>query len=170
MTMGATVNDTWKVMGRGVCTGVLAGVAGTVAMTLSEKLEQAITGRPSSYIPAHTVERFLGLPTKPDEQRKWMNWAAHWGLGSIPAALRGIMAEGGMRGPLASAMFFVTRMTTDETAENVAGVGKPPWSWRAALASVDVLHKAVYAFVTGAVADALAATPPPLAHRSGGHG
>jgi hypothetical protein len=164
------MNETWKVIGRGVRTGIVAGVAGTVAMTLSEKIEQALTGRPSSYIPAHTVERLLGLPAKPDDQRTWMNWAAHWGLGVVPAALRGIMAEGGMRGPLSSTMFFVTRMATDETAENVAGTGKPPWSWSAPLATVDVLHKAVYAYVTGAVADALAATPPPLARRTGGHG
>lgn len=74
-----------------------------------------------------------------------------------------------MRGPLASALFFTARMTTDETMENVAGVGKPPWSWPAGLASIDVLHKAIYAFATGLVADRLASTPPPLARRSGGH-
>lgn len=50
------------------------------------------------------------------------------------------------------------------------GVGKPPWSWPPKLAAVDVLHKAVYGFATGAVSDALATTPPPLARRSGGHG
>jgi hypothetical protein len=164
------MNDVWKIMGRGIRTGIIAGVAGTTVMTLSEKLEQVLSGRPDSYIPAHTVERFLGLPTKPDSERTWMNWAAHWGLGVLPAALRGIMAESGMRGPLASTMFWITRTTTDELGENLAGVGKPPWSWRAALASVDVLHKAVYAFATGAVADALASTPPPLAQRTGGHG
>ena len=164
------METTWKVLGRGFGRGVLAGLAGTAAMTVSEKIEQAVTGRPSSYIPAHTMERFLGLPTKPDEQRKWMSWAAHWGLGTLPAALRGIMAEGGMRGPLASSLFLATRVTTDETMENVAGVGKPPWSWRSGLATIDVLHKAVYAFATGLVADRLATTPPPLARRSGGHG
>jgi hypothetical protein len=68
---------------------MIAGLAGTVAMTLSEKAER---------------------------------------LGVVPAALRAIMAEGGMRGPLASTLFLTTRVTTDETMENVAGVGKPPWS------------------------------------------
>jgi len=41
--------------------------------------------------------------------------------------------------------------TTDETMEQVAGVGKPPWSWPPKLAAVDVPHKAVYAFASGAV-------------------
>lgn len=160
----------WEVLLKGAGKGMIAGVAGTAAMTASEKIEQAITGRPSSYIPGHTVERLLVLPTKSDEDRKWMNWAAHWGLGVLGAPWRGIMAEGGMRGPMASLLFFVTRLTTDETMENVTGVGKPPWSWTKGLQVVDVLHKAVYAFATGAVADALASEPPPLAQRSGGHG
>lgn len=139
-------------------------------MTVSEKAEQAVTGRPNSYIPAHTMERFLGLKTKPDEQRKWLNWIAHWGLGSLPGALRGVMAEGGTRGPLASFLFLSTRLTTDETMENVAGVGKPPWSWPASLGCIDLFHKAVYAFATGALAAALATTPPPLADKRGRHG
>lgn len=162
-------DNPWTVMGRGVRTGIIAGLAGTAAMTISEKIEQAITGRPNSFIPAHALERVLGLPTEPDQQRRWLSWVAHWGLGTLPAALRGIMAEGGMRGPLASTMFFVTRMTTDETMENVTGVGKPPWSWGARLGAIDTLHKGVYAFATGAVADLLATTGPPLARRRGGH-
>ncbi len=149
---------------------MLAGLVGTTVMTLSEKAEQAVTGRPNSFIPAHATERTLGLPTKPDKDRQWMAWAAHWGLGVVPAALRGVMAEGGMRGPLANAMFWVTRLTTDETMENVSGVGKPPWSWGPKMGAIDLFHKGVYAFATGMVADRLATTPPPLAERSGGHG
>jgi hypothetical protein len=46
--------------------GLAAGAAGVAAMTLAEKLEQRfITGRPNSYVPAHTLERLLGLPHKP---------------------------------------------------------------------------------------------------------
>jgi hypothetical protein len=45
-----------------LASGLLAGVAGVAAMTLAEKLEQAVTGRPNSYVPAHTLERLLGLP------------------------------------------------------------------------------------------------------------
>ena len=164
------MEQTWAVIARGTWKGMVAGVAGTAAMQISEKLEQRLTGRPNSYIPAHTLERFLGLATKPDKDRVAMNQAAHWALGVVPAALRGIMSEGGMRGPLASLMFFATRFTTDETMENVAGTGKPPWAWPTREVAPGMLHKAVYAFTTGAVADALATTPPPLAKRGGGHG
>ncbi len=46
--------------------GLVAGLAGVAAMTLAEKAEQLLTGRPNSYVPAHTLERLLRLPSKPD--------------------------------------------------------------------------------------------------------
>jgi hypothetical protein len=40
-----------------VVRGLVAGLAGVAAMTATEKLEQAFTRRPNSYVPAHTLER-----------------------------------------------------------------------------------------------------------------
>src|SRR4051794_1574029 len=75
--------------------GLLAGVAGVAAMTLAEKLEQAWTKRPNSYVPAHTLERLLGLPTRPDAERLWLNWVMHWGQGIALGPVRALMAEKG---------------------------------------------------------------------------
>lgn len=75
------------------------------------------------------------------------------GVGTV----RGAMAFAGLRGPWASAMFAVVRLTADQTVENWTGVGAPPWTWPRDELAVDLLHKIVYAFATGAVADALAA-------------
>jgi hypothetical protein len=60
---------------------LVAGAVGVAVMTLGEKAEQAVTHRPSSFVPAHTLERLLGLPTKPDRQRRGFNLAMHWGQG-----------------------------------------------------------------------------------------
>jgi hypothetical protein len=67
------------------------------------------------------------------------------------------MAQSGLRGPWASGMFTVTRLTTDQILENATGVGAPPQTWPRRELVVDVLHKTIYGFATGAVADALAA-------------
>jgi len=144
----------------GVWKGMLAGAGGVAVMTLGEKLEQAITKRPNSYMPAHTLERVLGLRRKPDRERGTLNMGMHVGQAILLGALRGIMAEGGLRGPWASAMFTVIRMANDQTVENVTGQGAPPWTWPRDELIVDVLHKGVYAFATGAIADALAEDPP----------
>jgi hypothetical protein len=42
--------------------------------------------------------------------------------------------------------------------ENWTGVGAPPWTWPRDELVIDLAGKAVYAFATGVVADALAAT------------
>jgi hypothetical protein len=149
--------------------GLLAGAAGVAAMTLAEKLEQALTGRPNSYVPAHAAERLLGLPQRPDRDRLLLNWAMHWGQGILLGAVRALMAERGVRGPVGSFLHLNLRLLNDQTLENATGVGAPPWTWPVDEQAVDLLHKAVYAFVTGAVVDRLVEDPLRGQRRSGGH-
>jgi hypothetical protein len=151
------VGTTRTVLGRAVGSGVLAGVAGVAVMTVAEKLEQAVTRRPDSLVPGRAAERLLGLePAAAPGIRRRM-WAMHVGMAAGVGALRGVMAFAGLRGPWASAMFTVVRLTADQTVENWTGVGAPPWTWPRDELVVDVAGKAVYAFVTGAVADRFAA-------------
>ncbi len=140
--------------------GILAGLAGTAAMTLGEKLEQAITKRPDSYIPADTLGRLTRITPKSDQQKLAMNWAMHWGQGILFGALRGLMAEHGLRGPMGSFLFMNFRLLNDETLENATGVGALPWTWPVDEQVIDLVHKGVYAFVTGGVADRLIEGPP----------
>ncbi|MCZ9352540.1 hypothetical protein NGM36_22690 [Streptomyces mutabilis] len=109
-------------MKRALWQGLLVGTAGVLAMTLGEKAEQRLTGRPDSHVPARTLERL---------------------------------------GPWSSAKFAVVRLTTDQILENATGVGAPPQTWPRRELVIDLLHKSVYAFATGAVADALAARSGP---------
>ncbi len=84
----------------------------------------------------------------------------HLGQAILLGAWRGLMAEGGLRGTRASAMFTVIRLANDQTLENVTGQGAPPWTWPRDEVAIDLFHKAVYAFSTGFIADALATDPP----------
>ncbi|MEV6958671.1 hypothetical protein AB0M97_05590 [Streptomyces sp. NPDC051207] len=142
--------------------GLVAGTAGGVVMTLGEKIEQAVTG-PDSHVPARVLQRLTGLPERPGTQPLPVNWAMHYGQAALLGVLRSVMAQAGLRGPLASAKFAVVRLTNDQILENATGVGAPPPTWPRKERVVDVLHKAVYAFTTGAVADTLppAAAPAP---------
>ena len=144
------------VFSRGALQGLVAGAVGGVVMTVGEKLEQRLTGRPDSHVPARTLERLLGLPEAPKEQPRINNLAMHFGQGALLGSVRGMMATAGLRGPWASAMFAVVRLTNDQILENGTGTGAPPWTWPRKELLVDVLHKTVYAFATGLAADALA--------------
>jgi hypothetical protein len=139
--------------------GALAGLAGAATMTLGEKIEQRLTGRPSSYVPAHTLAHLLGM-SSPNDDSWWRNMAMHYGTGATAGALRGLMSASNLRGPLASLMFTEIRLSVDQTLENATGVGAPPWTWPRDELAIDVLHKAVYAFATGAISDALVPPAP----------
>ncbi|EHY59079.1 hypothetical protein HRR83_001652 [Exophiala dermatitidis] len=137
-----------------IAIGLGAGAVGVAAMTLGEKVEQALTHRPNSYVPGKTLARLFNL-----DSNKWspdtLNWAMHWGQGILAAGVRGLMSYYGIVGPFGSYLFMGVRLLVDQSLENYTGVGALPWTWPVNEQIVDLLHKAVYAAVTGYVADRL---------------
>ena len=148
-------------LGRAAMRGALAGLAGTAAMTLAEKAEQQVTGRPDSYVPGRTLTALATGRRLPGSARPLVvNHLMHWGTGAVVGALRGIWAGAGLRGVRASLWHTAVRLATDQTLENATGVGDPPWTWSRRDRVVDVAGKALYSFVTGAVSDALVPLAP----------
>lgn len=148
-------------IGRVVSEGLVAGTVGGLAMTLGEKVEQRFTGRPASYVPARVLERLVGVPEQTGRSSLATNWVMHLGQGALVGVVRSVMAHAGLRGPVASVKFAVLRLTTDQVLENATGVGAPPETWPRPELAIDLGHKAVYAFATGLVADALASRHGP---------
>jgi uncharacterized membrane protein len=148
-------------LGRSLWQGCVAGAVGGMVMTVGEKIEQRLTGRPDSHVPARVLERLTGATERPGRQPVTVNWTMHFGQAALLGTVRSVMANVGLRGPWASSMFAVVRLTNDQILENATGVGAPPETWPRAELAVDLLHKAVYAFATGAVADLLAARNGP---------
>jgi hypothetical protein len=142
---------------RALWQGMVAGVAGAAVMTAAEKLEQRLSGRPDSYVPARVLQRLAGMQEQPGRQPRPVNLTMHYGQGALLGILRSIMANVGLRGVWASMMFSVVRLTNDQILENATGVGAPPQTWPRAELAIDLLHKTIYGLATGAVADALAA-------------
>jgi hypothetical protein len=151
-------------LGRAALRGALAGLAGTAAMTLAENVEQHGTHRPDSFVPGRTLTALATRRRLPERARPPVrNHLMHWGTGALVGALRGVWSAVGLRGWRASAWHTSVRLATDQTLENATGVGSPPWTWSRRDQVVDLGGKAVYSFVTGAVADLLV---PPAPDRS----
>lgn len=138
-----------------VLAGIAAGAAGVAAMTVTEKVEQAFTGRSDSIVPGRTLQALLGVQAQYADGDRAFNLGMHWGQGALLGAVRGVMARAGYRGLAGSLVFSAARLTADQSLENGTGVGTPPWTWPRTELAVDVAHKLVYGLVTGAVADAL---------------
>jgi hypothetical protein len=135
--------------------------------TVTEKVEQQVTGRADSYVPGRAMSTLMGRPRTDFERPVLANHAMHWTTGAVVGALRGLWAVLGMRGTRANATHTVVRLAFDQTLENASGAGAPPSTWPVGEQVIDVAHKAVYAFVTGAVADAW--IRPTLLSRRGRH-
>jgi hypothetical protein len=144
---------------QGAGAGALAGLVGAGAMAAASKLEQLATGRPDSYVPGRTLGRLLRLPDA-DGDRWARNMAMHYLAGATAGTVRGIMSAANLRGPFASLMHTNLRLTFDQVLENSTGAGAPPWTWPRDELVIDMSHKAVYAFVTGALTDALISPSP----------
>ncbi len=138
---------------RAAARGAGAGVLGVAVMTAAEKVEQALTRRPDSYVPARTLLTLLGRhPADNDTPLSW-NHAMHWGTGAVLGALRGVWAAIGLRGPRANLAHTVVRLSFDQTLENATGCGAPPHSWPLREQAWDIAHKTVYSVATGVLAD-----------------
>jgi hypothetical protein len=76
--------------------GLVAGAVGVAVMTLGEKVEQVFTHRPNSFVPAHTLERLLGLLFKPDDLRSAADRApgTHPGLKTQVRGLQAVLRAG----------------------------------------------------------------------------
>ncbi|KAK5095830.1 hypothetical protein LTS08_007967 [Lithohypha guttulata] len=145
-----------------IAIGFGAGAVGVAVMTLGEKVEQVFTKRPNSYVPGKTLAALLGaagltssserlFASNPDR----INHIMHWGQGIAAAGIRGLMAYNGLVGPFGSFMFMCARLMIDQTLENWTGVGALPWTWPVNEQIIDLLHKGVFAAITGYVADRL---------------
>jgi hypothetical protein len=90
--------------------GAVAGLAGVAVMTAAEKAEQAVTGRPNSYVPARALLTLLGRRPRDDARAPVWNHAMHWGTGAVLGALRGVWSATGIRGSEATMTHTVVRL------------------------------------------------------------
>lgn len=137
--------------------GMAAGLAGTVAMTLSQRLEMSLSGRAPSTVPGQVGAHLLPThdPSDPGDVQR-LNSATHWGHGISMGAVRGLLDTAGLSGVGATAAHFALVWGGDAALYRVLGVAPVPWEWDADELASDVLHKGLYAVVTGAAYDAMA--------------
>jgi hypothetical protein len=126
---------------------------GAAVMLVTEKVEQAVTGRPNSYVPGRALLSLAGRDAPDAQQPVVAGQVMHMLSGAVLGAVRGVWSSTGLRGPAASSAHTLGRLMTDQTIENATGVGAPPQTWPRQELAVDVLHKTVYSVVTGALAD-----------------
>lgn len=130
--------------------GLLAGLIGTAAMTVSSTAEAKVRGRGDSSSPSDAAGRVLGVrPRDPSGERRF-NTAVHWGYGTSWGAVRGLLGAAGLSGPTAATAHLALVWGGEQVALPATGVSPPAWHWGATEVAVDLFHHAVYACATSA--------------------
>lgn len=128
--------------------GLIAGLIGTVALTLSEKAEMSVTGREPSTVPGQVGAKLIGRDPAQDPHLEGRNTAVHWAHGISMGAVRGLLALTGLAALPASLLFFVLLWSADVLLYRVLGIADFPWRWKPAELAADLFNKGVYAAVT----------------------
>ena len=128
--------------------GVLAGLVGTAAMTVSSTVEMKITDREASSTPADAAGAVLGVTPINDAGAARFGNAVHWGYGAGWGAVRGLLAAIGLHGPAAAGVHYALVWGSEQAVLPATGAGKPVWEYGRAALATDALHHAVYAGAT----------------------
>jgi hypothetical protein len=135
--------------------GLAAGFAGTVALTLSQRIEMRLTGRPPSDLPARVAEGILGIaPT--GRRRELVGTAAHWCNNTASGLGRVVLDRAGLRGTPAAAAGFALYLGGSALLFARLGLAPPPWRRPPRELAIEAVHAAVWAGVTNAAYELMA--------------
>ena len=130
--------------------GLLAGFAGTAAMTVSSTLEAKLRGRAPSSAPARATAKILGIKEFEDgiaEAR--FNDLSHWGFGTSWGVLRGLLDAAGISGKKATALHGAAVYGNSQVMLPALDIAPPSVFWPKEEIAIDAFHHAVYALATG---------------------
>jgi hypothetical protein len=141
--------------------GLAAGLAGTVAMTASQRAEMRVTGREPSDLPAQVAEGLLGISPR-GRTRSAVGFGAHWINNSASGLGRAAVGGAGLRGLPAIGATFVFYMTAGALLFARLGLAPPLWRRGVRQLAIETVHAGVWATVTSVTYELLEPGEPPL--------
>jgi uncharacterized membrane protein YagU involved in acid resistance len=138
---------------------VLAGTAGTAAMTLVYGTERRLRPRHTgpldyddSLVPGKIVASIMHLPHVTDREDEELGLLLRWSYGSAFGIWHGLLRRR-FREPWAAAAFGATLMTATFTLFPLLGRTPPPWRWRRSVMATSVGTHVAYVTALATVDD-----------------
>jgi hypothetical protein len=130
--------------------GLVAGVIGTAAMTVSSTVEARLRQRKPSSAPARATAKVLGITSFADEiAQARFNDLAHWGYGTGWGIVRGLLDAVGLPPRAATAAHGAAVWGSAQVALPALDVAPPSIFWAPREIAIDAFHHTVYAIATG---------------------
>ncbi|WP_198170248.1 hypothetical protein [Mucilaginibacter arboris] len=143
-------------LGTAIGIGVMAGIVGTAAITISQMIEMKIDGREPSSAPADAASKVLDMQPANEEKKSKVSQQIHWAYGTSWGIARGLISLTGLKGWKATLVHFAAIWGTANVMLPALEVAPPATEEDAKTISVDGLHHAVYAVAAGLAFDAIA--------------
>ena len=130
--------------------GLVAGVAGTAAMTVSSSLEARIRHRAASSAPARATAKVLGIKEFEDDiAAARFNDLSHWGYGTMWGVARGLLGATGLSPRAATAAHGAAVWGSAQVTLPALEVAPPFVFWGRKEVAIDLWHHAVYTAAAG---------------------
>jgi hypothetical protein len=129
--------------------GLLAGAAGTAAMTVSSTIEAKLRGREFSTAPAKAATKALGIELFEDGEAygRFSN-LVHWGYGTGWGVARGVFRAFGLSPAFATPAHFTALWGSALYSLPKYDVAPPVFDWPPEEIAIDVFHHLVYVTAT----------------------
>ncbi len=138
-------SDIASVLGK----GLVAGLIGTAAMTLSSTVESKIRRRKPSTAPADAAGKVLGVEPSDDAGKARFSNVVHWAYGTSWGAVRGVLSAVGLAAPIATVAHFGSVWGSELMMLPALDVAPPVSEWGGTELTIDAGHHLVYALATG---------------------
>ena len=136
--------------------GVVAGFAGTAAMTVSSTIEAKLRRREFSTAPAKAATKALGIELFEDgtAYSRFSN-LVHWGYGTGWGVARGVLRTLGFSPRLATPAHFAALWGSALYSLPKYEVAPPVTEWATEDVAIDIFHHLVYVTATAAAFELL---------------
>ena len=144
-----------KKVGTAIGIGLMAGLAGTVAMTISQMIEMKITGRKPSDSPAKAAREVFDIKPVTESKSGKVSNEIHLVYGTSLGMVRGSLSLIGLKGLPASLIHLITVWGGEMIMLPALRVAPPVTKEKPGEIAIEGLHQLVYAITTGLVFDAI---------------
>lgn len=146
-------------VGTAIGVGLMAGLAGTLAMTISQMAEMKLTGRKSSDTPAKAVREALDIKPVTESKSEEISNEVHFTYGTSLGLIRGIIGLTGLKGLIANSVDFLIIWGGKLCMLPALRVAPPITQEKPKAIASDIFHHAVYVATAGYVFDSIYRRP-----------
>lgn len=142
-------------VGTAIGVGLMAGLAGTIAMTLCQMAEMKVTGRKPSGTPANAVREVLDVKPVTESKSEEVSNEVHFTYGTSLGMIRGLLGLAGLKGMLADSLHFLIVWGGQLFMLPSLRVAPPITHQKPKTIATDIVHHVVYIATAGCVYDAI---------------